>query len=77
MTKTVPLDPNPSGRWGLPAISSLRAVIDVGASISVSRLDLPGKTHRRYYQHLCYRPLRSRSYTNLRYRKLSAANRMK
>ncbi len=56
-TKTVPLGPNPLGRWGLGAISSLRAVIDVRASTSVPRLDLAGKTHRRYCQYLCYRPL--------------------
>ena len=51
---------NPLGRWGLPVISSLRAVVDVKTSTSVSRLDLAGKTHRRWSQFRWYRSLDDR-----------------
>ncbi len=57
--KTMPFRPNPRGRWGLPAISSLRAVVDVKTSTSVSRLDLPSKTHRRWSRFGWYRALSS------------------
>ena len=40
--------PNPSGRWGLRAISLSEAVTDERASLSVSLLDLARKTHRRW-----------------------------
>ncbi len=56
-TKTMPFRPNPLGRWGLPAISSLRTVVDVKTSTSVSRLDLPGNTHRRWSRFEWYRSL--------------------
>ncbi len=59
-TKTMPIRGNPPGRWGLPAISSLRAVVDVKTSTSVSRLDLPGKTHRRWSRFGWYRSLGDR-----------------
>jgi hypothetical protein len=47
-TKAMPIRGNPLGRWGLLAIFSLRAVLDAKTSTSVSRLDLAGKTHRRW-----------------------------
>ena len=46
-TKTMTFRPSSLIQWGLPAISSLRAVVDVKSSTSVSGLDLAGKTHRR------------------------------
>ena len=56
-TKAMPFRPNPLGRWELPAISSLRAVLDAITSTSVSRLDLAGKTHRRCSRFGWYRSL--------------------
>ena len=56
-TKTLRFRPHPMGRWGLPAISVLRAVVDAHTSTSVSRLDLAGKTHRRCYRFGGYRSL--------------------
>ncbi len=56
-TKTMPFRPNPLGRWGLRAISSLRAVVDAKTSTSVSGLDLAGKTLRRWSRFGWYRPL--------------------
>ena len=54
-TKTMPFRSNPEGRWGLRAISLLRAVIDAKTSISVSRRDLARKTYRRGSQYGWYR----------------------
>ena len=59
-TKAMPIRGNPLGRWGLPAISSLRAVLDALTSTSVSRLDLAGKTHRRWSRFGWYRSLVAR-----------------
>ena len=56
-TKTMPFRPNPLGRSGMGAISSLRAVVDVKTSTSVSRLGLPGKTHRCWFRFGWYRSL--------------------
>ena len=56
-TKTMPFRHNPLGRWGLQSISLLRAVVDVKTSASVSRLDLAGKTHRRWSRFGWYRSL--------------------
>ena len=57
-TKTMPFRRNPTGRWGLRAISLLRAVNDAKTSISVSRRDLARKTHRRWSRYGWYRSLR-------------------
>ena len=56
-TKTVSFRRNPPGRWGLRAISLLRAVVDDRTSTWVSRRDLTRKTHRRWPQYGWYRPL--------------------
>ena len=56
-TKAMPFRTNPLDRWGLPTISSLRAVLDAKTSTSVSRLDLAGKTHRRWSRFGWYRSL--------------------
>ena len=55
-TKTVSFRRNHLGRWGLRAISLLRAVVDARTSTSVSRRDLTHKTHRRWSQYGWYRP---------------------
>ena len=47
------------GRWGLLAISLLRAGVDRKTSTSVSRRDLTRKTHRCWSQYGWYRPLAS------------------
>ena len=69
-TKTMPFRPNPLGRWGLPAISSLRAVVDARTSTSVSRLDLAGKTHRRWSRLGWYRSLGRQARVPQAYKKI-------
>ena len=48
----MPFRPNPSGRWGLAAISLSLAAQDERASLRASLLDLAAKTHRRYAPYL-------------------------